>query len=99
MPAERTEPISLPETLAAIVREFPGRDNAGLRKTLRAAALAGLPLGNLAHSIALTACGRAALDEVSRVHRAEWTRKGYDRCYTGPDEWNTPTAYLDQAAP
>jgi len=92
--------VLIPKTLAAIRREFPGRNNTGLRKRLRTEALSGW-IGSIG-DVTLTASGVASLIAIQRVHRSEMQAlgladaDGYPRYAIGPDEHGDPVAYLDQ---
>ncbi len=90
----------LPRTWAAIVSEFPGKGNAGLRAELRASAARGSVLG-LRKRIALTAGGVASLEAVQAVLAEEYRERGFDAVYVGVADPSVyghgkTAAYLDQ---
>lgn len=94
---------SLPKTDAAIRAEFPGKANAGLRKKLRDSAYGGSV--SSCSDVALTASGRASLDEVHRVHREEMRSlglvdsEGCPKYQSDHDEHGRTVFFLDQPTP
>lgn len=93
--------VIMPQTWAAIKSEFPGPGNASLREEIYATARRSGSVICLARRIALTACGRASLEEVDAMARREYAERGYSRVYVGegdPDRYGTSevVAYLDQ---
>jgi len=93
---QNTKLVTLPKTFAAIDAEFPGRNNAGLRKELKASALLG---GLPPNRFALTASGEAGMRKVERVLAEEWVAGGYSRYVVGPSDsyHGAPVvAFLDQ---
>lgn len=94
------KPLDFPKTVRSIRDNFPGKNNAGLRKRLRGEAYGG-DIGNCA-DVGLTIGGRESLAEVRKVHRTEMiaqglaNAEGYPLFQIGLDEYGTPVAYLDQ---
>lgn len=65
-----TATSSYPKTLKAITEEFAGPNNAGVRKMLREAVLAGEGVPSL-RAVGLTAFGKASLAKVKEAYAVE----------------------------